>query len=421
MGKRIWMIFVIVMLLGGMCVCFGGVGHAEDESSELADAEFSRLKLIKEAYLKMDKFYYKDIPPQNIGNLFYRCQYIMMSLLKNPSEDYTKNLEQLTYSTINMIVQALKDKTDKYSKFIHKDYLTRVVRENLVSKFSGIGIEIEKKDELFIIAKVYKDSSAEEELVMVGDELIAIEGERVHGWKLPQIEKMLKIKAGEFVELTLRHPEQVESFQVTLECRVIWVPSVTSDYYDDTNIGYIKINKFRNQTAQEFATNLEAVTRTAMTGLIIDLRNNSGGDETQVIEMAGMFLPHDSLVIYFMKKDVGRREERTKREPLSFSYPIVILTNNKTASSAEIFSGVMKHYEKAFLVGTVTNGQGSLKNTIGLSDGSALLLVTSRTYLPDDTTFDQVGISPHVKIEGANVQLQKAIDIIQGRETVEIQ
>lgn len=393
---------------------------SENASEGLGTEELSRLKLVKEAYLKMDRFYYTDIKKENVGNLFYRCQFIMLSILKDPVEGYIENLDRLTYSTLNMIVTALKDKTDEYSKFIHKDLLKRVVRENLVSRFAGIGIEVEKKETLFFIAKVYAKSSAAEEGVVVGDELIAIDGREVTGMTLKEIEGLLKIPNGEYVELELRHPAESQSYTVALECRIIRVPSVSSKYYADTNIGLIQINAFRNETAHEFLTQLNGIGINDMRGLVIDLRGNSGGDETQAVALAGMFLPHDSLVVYFMKKDVGRREERTTRAPLSIDYPVVILTNEKTASSAEILTGVLKHYEKAFVVGTVTDGQGSLKNTIGLSDGSALLLVTSRTFLPDDTTFDQVGIVPHIKVDGEQSQLQKAFDIIEGRESIEL-
>jgi carboxyl-terminal processing protease len=403
--------FVAVLSCASLC-------FSENASGGLGEEEYARLKLVKEAYLKMDKFYYTDIKKENVGNLFYRCQFIMLSILKNPVQDYMEELDRLTYSTLNMIVTALKDKTDAYSKFIHKDLLTRVVRENLTSRFAGIGIEVEKKDARFFIAKVYADSSAEEENVLVGDELIAINATPVAGLDLKEIEGFLKIPNGEFVELELVRPGAPETFTVTLQCRIIRVPSVLSKYYEDTSSGLIHIKGFRNETAAEFSAHLAELERNQMRGLVIDLRGNTGGDETQVVELAGLFLPHDTLVVYFMKKDVGRREERTKRSPQKIDYPVVVLTDEKTASSAEIFAGVLKYYEKAFVVGTVTNGQGSLKNTIGLSDGSALLLVTSRTFLPDDKTFDQIGIVPHIEVRGENAQLQKAFDIIQGREAV---
>ena len=128
--------------------------------------------------------------------------------------------------------------------------------------------------------------------------------------------------------------------------------------------------------------------------------------------MSSLFLETKSLVVYFLKRDIGRTEERTKGDPIDFSYPVVILVDKKTASSSEIFSGVMQHYGKAVLVGTKTSGQGSLKNTIGLSDGSALFLITSRTYLPNDETFDQRGITPDFIVEGKEEQLEKAFEII---------
>ena len=150
-------------------------------------------------------------------------------------------------------------------------------------------------------------------------------------------------------------------------------------------------------------------------GLIIDVRGNSGGDETQAVALSGLFLEKKSVVVYFIKRDVGRQEEKTKSEPIGFTYPIVILVDKKSASSSEIFAGTMRHYQKAVIVGTQTKGQGSLKNTIGLSDGSALFLITSRTYLPNDETFDQVGLTPDFIVKGEKEQREKAFEIIQGK------
>jgi len=263
---------------------------------------------------------------------------------------------------------------------------------------------------------VYKDSSAFEQGVLKGDQLRAINGDEVDGWELSQIEKQLKIPEDATVQLTLLHPQEAVPYDVLLICRIIWIPTVSSEYYDDTQIGYIRINKFRDQTAHEFLKALETLNDNTLKGLVVDVRGNSGGDETQAIALSSLFLPDRSLVIYFVKKDVGRREEKTKGDPLSIDYPLVILIDKKSASSSEIFAGTMQHYGKAFLVGTNTSGHGSLKNTISLSDGSVLFLITSRTYLPNDTTFDRVGLTPDLIVDRKEEQLERAFDFIQGRK-----
>ena len=408
-----------------LCLCIVGITQSlyaqdikesKDKDLAMKSQEMKSLKLIKEAYLKMSKFYYKEVALANVGNLFYRSQFIMMSLLRNLDEEYEKNLDKLTYSTINLIVAALKDSTDEYSKFIHKDYLKRVIRENLKSKFKGIGLEVVKKDVLFFISRVYEDSSAFEAGVLKDDQLLAINGQLVEGWELKQIEKLLKIPEGKTVELTLLHPDETVSYDVTLVCRTIWIPTIESQYYDKEQIGYIQIKKFRDLTAQEFKDALDGLQNEKLIGLIIDVRGNSGGDETQAVALSGLFLEKKSVVVYFIKRDVGRQEEKTKSEPIGFTYPIVILVDKKSASSSEIFAGTMRHYQKAVIVGTQTKGQGSLKNTIGLSDGSALFLITSRTYLPNDETFDQVGLTPDFIVKGEKEQREKAFEIIQGKE-----
>ena len=399
----------LLFLITIFFVC-GNLFAADKEVSE----ERSRLDLIKEAYIKMERFYFKEIDKKSVGNLFYRSQIMMINLLSNPGENYLTSLDKLTYSTINLIVEALKDPSDKYSKFIYRDYLERVVREHLKSNFDGIGIEVEEKAGLFFIAKVYKDSSANEEKVLEGDQLIAINGEKVEGKKLSEIDKQLKIANGKTVKLELVHPQEKDSYVVFLECRIISVPTVSSKYYKEKKIGYIKISRFRDETAKETTEELKVLEKKGIKGLVLDLRGNSGGDETQAVALASMFLAKDSLVVFFVKKDVGRQEERVKGGQRGCDYPIVILVDKKTGSSSEIFSGAMKYYNKAVLVGENTAGYGSLKNTAGLKDGSALFLITSRTYLPDGETFDEVGVSPNFVVQGRESQLEKGFDIISG-------
>lgn len=405
MGRKI-IVLALIFLCCNTLLC------AEEETNGLGGQEKKHLGLIREAYLKMDKFYYKQIEKESVANLFYRCQFIMMRLMQEMGDDYMFNLERLTYSTINMIVQALRDPSDTYSKFIHKDLLTRVVRENLKSSFDGIGIEIKKEEALFFIARVYAGSSADEEGVLKGDQLIAINGESVEGLELDDISKKLNIPKDATVTLSLLHPNQTIPFDVILTCRIIYIPSVTSQYYEDEKAGYIKISSFRDQTTQEFLDTLDELRRSRLRGLIIDMRGNSGGDETQAIALSGLFLEKGSLVVYFLKRGQGRLEEKTNRRPLNLNVPIVILVDEQTGSSAEIFVGGMQYHKRAVLVGQPTKGHGSLKNTIGLSDGSAMLLVTSRTYLPSDETFDQVGIQPDYVVDGGQSQLEKAFDLI---------
>ncbi len=398
--KNCWLLLVFAL--------FFSVAPVSAEVNENAN---KRLKLIKEAYLKMQHFYYKDFDLMKVANLFYRSHVIMVQILAEAETDYEKKLDRLAYSTIATIVDALKDESDDYSKFIHKDYLTRTVRENLVSKFAGIGIEVKKEDDTFLVAKVYKDSSAFEKGIKKGDRLLEIDNESVVGLDLKEIEKKLKRDNGKTVLLKLEGSESL-SYIVELVCRIIWVPSVKGRYYPDNKAAYIKIDSFRNDTYAEFVTEYNKLQEYELIGLIIDLRGNGGGDETQVIKLCASFLPEESLVVYFMKKDVGRREEKTKQVPLKIDLPTVILVDKNSKSSSEMFSGAMQYHEKATVIGQQTAGMGSLKNTIALSDGSALFLVTSRTFLPNGVTYDQVGIKPDILLEDTEMQMTKALELI---------
>lgn len=407
--------FFVAVLLVGFCVL---PAFAANEETSFAEKDY--LRLTREAFFKMDKYYFREIDKKKVGNLFYRCQIMMMNLLQSPAEAYQDNVKSLTYSTLNLMVKALKEKDDGFSKFIYKDYLKRVVREQLKSSFAGIGIEIEKKKDLFFVRTVYKASSASEKGVIAGDRLVSIAGERVSGWELSQIEKRLKIPDGAQIELELMHPGADQSYKVTLSCRIIKVPSVSKKYFEDRDIGLVKVSAFRDNTAEEARNAISSLLANDPQGLILDLRGNGGGDETQAIELSSLFLDKGSLVVYFVKRNVGRANEKTRNEPMGIDLPIVILVDKKTASSAEIFAGAMERHKRAVLVGESTKGYGSLKNTFGLHDGSALFLITSRTYLPDDTTFDKTGLQPNIEVKGSEYQLQKAFDVLSGRVKVSV-
>ncbi len=383
-------------------------------SLELDDAKSFHLKIVKEAYLKMDKHYYKEIDKVKVANMFYKNQYLFFNFLDKSGSDFLSALEDFTYSTVYMMVEALKDKSDTYSKFIRKEYLKRVVRESVKSGFSGIGIEVryEKKGGEFFIAKVYDNSSAYYEGVEVGDKLLEVGGRSVSGLKLGDVEKMLNIPNGDTVKLKLLRPEDNKVYEVKLKCKIIKVPSVEAEFFEDGKIFYFRIKSFRDKTFNEFIKELILLEDKEPKGVILDLRGNGGGDETAVVKLSGIFLKEGSLVCYFLKRGVGRVEERSKGSFINLNLPVVVLVDRNSASSSEIFAGALRYYGKAVIVGENTKGSGSLKNTIPLSDGSALFLITSRTYLPDGATFDGVGIEPDIRTASSEA-LKKGVELIR--------
>jgi len=380
----------------------------------LAKEDVDRLRLISEAYFKLQRHYYREITLSSLEKIFFRLAVISGSVLKNVTTDFDEELDRLVYGTLQWMVLEMRDPTDKFSKFIHHKFLTKVVRENFASKFTGIGIEIEKKEEGFFVTNVYRDSSAAEEGVLVGDKIIRINQEEISEFKLEQVNKLLNIPNKATVLLSILHPGEAQIVDILLTSRIIVVSSVSSKFYEKEKVGYIKIAEFRNETAAEVEGHLDLLIKKKAKGLILDLRGNDGGNMEQAVQISNLFLEAEKLVCFFLKRDVGRQDQKTQSasKDLGEIRKVVILANKKTGSSSEILAGSLRHHKKFLIIGTQTKGMGSLKNTIGLSDGSVLYIITSRTFLPDETTFDAVGLKPDIALENPAEQLQEALKVL---------
>ena len=378
---------------------------------KLSKEEVARLRLIPEAYLKMQQHYYAEIPENRFEQLFYQVEVMAAQIIKDTGGTVDEKLDTLIYGTLEWMVYKLRDKNDTISRFIHKSQLRPVVRENLASRFAGIGIEVEERNGGFFIRTVYANSSAAKEGVLVGDKLLAVNHEDIAALDFSALEKRLTIPSGDTVLLTLLHPGGTTAVDVLLTCTIIVVPSVVSEYYAKERVGYVRIKEFRNETGREVRDHIAAIAHPDMRGLILDLRDNDGGNMEQAVAVCDLFLPPKVLVCYFLKRDVGRRDEYTSNPMLKDAglRNLIILVNNKTGSAAEIVAGALKEYKRARLVGTKTKGTGALKNTIGLSDGSVLYLITSRTYLPNNTTFNEIGIQPDTEEADTKKQLEYAL------------
>jgi carboxyl-terminal processing protease len=194
-----------------------------------------------------------------------------------------------------------------------------------------------------------------------------------------------------------------------------------SFYIKDQNIAYLSLSVFSHNAVQQIEKLLAKANQNKYKALILDLRNNSGGLLTAAIDIAGLFLPIQSLIVTTKEKNnTVTGTYKTKRHSIAKgTVPIFILINNYTASAAEILAGCLQIHSKecadkqksapsaknntnnlmVFLLGTKTFGKGSVQEVIPVENNSAIKITTSLYYLPNDTTIQGVGIEPDFVIE----------------------
>ncbi|OOP55601.1 MAG: hypothetical protein AYP45_13910 [Candidatus Brocadia carolinensis] len=178
-------------------------------------------------------------------------------------------------------------------------------------------------------------------------------------------------------------------------------------------IGYVKIAYFGRRTKEDFVKALKRMKESNLRGLIIDLRNNPGGNLKEATHIMQYFIPNGKLLASFQSKD--RHERYFSQTDEKWSYPLVVLINNTTASSAEIFAATLRYYEKATLVGKKSYGKGTIQKTFPLNHDHSLILTIGKSYAADGATVKDSGIQPDYVVEGEIEQIKFAIKLLEQR------
>jgi carboxyl-terminal processing protease len=306
---------------------------------------------------------------------------------------------------------------DPYSKYLDK-ITWEDLQVRLKAQFGGIGVYIlqDEKGRLKIVSPI-KGTPAYEAGVQNGDIIIRINGESAINMSQDDAVHLLRGEPGTQVVLGIYRESDGKDYEYTIIREIINVPSVEERMLDESPaIGYVKLNQFHAQSAQEMADTLNRLLEDhRMEGLVLDLRGNGGGDFEASLAIASIFLDDQEIV----KVVDARNNETVHRSSAgSINIPMVVLVNGDSASAAEILAGALQDNERAILVGEKTYGKGLVQTIYPLRGGSALKLTTQKYYTPDGIDINEIGISPDYIVEqepGAahDVQLEKAIELVK--------
>ena len=310
---------------------------------------------------------------------------------------------------------------DPYSVYYTKEEFDELT-EDYNGEYSGIGAYISQDQNTMeaYISRPMPESPAEEAGLMPNDYIYKVNGEDVVGLDLNIIVSKIKGPEGTTVDITVKHDNKGEFETITVERRKIEVVRIESEMLED-NIGYIWIYEFENNTDKQFDKAYDKLKADGMEGLIIDLRDNPGGDLDVVTRMADKFLD-EGIIVYTKTKD-GKGDE-FKSDAACEKLPIVIITNGNSASASEILTGSLKERGVAKVVGNTTYGKGIVQALFGLGDGSGLKITESEYYLPNDECIHGVGIKPDYEVDldieayrkdkSNDAQKDKAIEVMKG-------
>lgn len=259
-----------------------------------------------------------------------------------------------------------------------------MVNEELEGSFSGIGVSFNMQTDTILVINVINGGPAEKAGLLPFDRIITINDSVFSGNKTSQakIMKTLRGAKNSTVKLGVKRGNEPDLLYFDVTRGDVPVHSVDVAYEAAEGIGYIKVSKFARNTYNEFITAIAELKQKGCNSFIIDLRNNTGGYMEAAINMINEFMPEGRLIVYTEGKSFPRADVYANGTGTCKDAPIVVLTDEISASASEIFAGAIQDNDRGQIIGRRTYGKGLVQTQIALSDGSALRLTIARYYTP---------------------------------------
>ena len=300
-----------------------------------------------------------------------------------------------------MIAGAINGMLDSLGDQGHTRYLTadqtQRFQEELSGSFEGIGAYVDTQGGLPIIVAPIEGSPAEKAGIRAGDTILRVGGTSTEGLTLDEVVSRIKGPKGTQVKLQVRHTGEESPVDLTITRAEVTVPIVTWRMLPG-QVADIRLSQFAENADTAMRKALDAAKAQGAKALIIDLRDDPGGLLDQAIKVTGLFIPTGKTVLIEAQRDGSTKTYRSDQSNPYLNLPMAVLINGGTASAAEIFAGALQDYGRATLIGVPTAGTGTVLSTIGLGDGSELLLGTAQWQTPKGRYLRREGVSPDVTV-----------------------
>ena len=309
---------------------------------------------------------------------------------------------------------------DLYSTYYTKDEYKEMM-ESSEGVYFGIGAYLQQ-DTTTMQIKVVRPipgSPAERAGLLTDDIIVEVNGEDISEQDINVVVSKIRGEAGTKVKIGIMR--EGEDGMLTFDITRDRVESVTVEYeMMEDKIGYIYLSEFDDVSTGQFIDAMEDLKSQGMDSLILDMRDNPGGNVDVAVDIADYLLP-EGLVVYMEDKN-GHRDEYRSDASHHWDKPIMVLVDENSASAAEILCGALRDFDRATLVGTRTFGKGIVQQILPLGDGSGVKVTIARYYTPNGTCIHGEGFQPDVEVafdrdlymkDGTDTQLQKAIELLK--------
>jgi carboxyl-terminal processing protease len=283
----------------------------------------------------------------------------------------------------------------------HTAYLSpdayKQLKASLEGNFEGIGARLSARKGVPTIMQTMPNSPARKAGLKPGDVLLKVNGKPVVGMSLSLVAATVRGPAGTTVEVTVAREKISAPLNFQIERAKVDIPAVTWRMLPGQPIAHLALMEFARQADVQLREAVQEARQRGVKGLIVDVRGNPGGLKDQAVAVTSEFLK-DGTVFIEQDRDGQRRDVPVKPGGEITDLPMVLLIDEGSASSAEIFAGAIQDHGRGKLVGTKTFGTGTVLRPFKLSDESAILLAVEQWLTPKDRQIWHRGITPDVEV-----------------------
>lgn len=311
------------------------------------------------------------------------------------------DVDKVTYDRlVNHALEGMMAGLDPFSSFIHPEMAQAVEKDDKAGEIPSLGMGVAVRDDGPYIASVAPHGVAEAAGLIPETSLLKIDGHDVKGATMAEWISALHRAPGEISTITVKSRIHPTPEEVKLTHRAVPTRSVAETKMLAEGDGYLRLAMFGRNCAEEVENALDDLEEKGMKRLILDLRENPGGELGETVKILGLFLPPSTTVVTVKGREVKPLEvmKTPARQRRIRKYPIVVLINRMSASASELTSGALQDLKRATIVGETSFGKGSVQQIYPMGGGTGLRLTFAKYYTPADRTPHGTGITPDVLV-----------------------
>ncbi len=300
-------------------------------------------------------------------------------------------------------IDAMLDDLDPYTEFVPESDIEEYKMKYVSTQYGGIGASVFVRDGIITISEVYEGFPAQKNDIRAGDELLEVDGVKLSRKKDEDVSAMLKGPKGTKLKILIKRNNNNTPIEKIFNREEIKQNNVSYSSVLEQEIGYIKLDRFLENSAEEVKDALHQILKSKPKGLILDLRYNGGGILTEAVKIVNLFVAKNIEIV----AQKGRNIEnpivyKTTKDPIAADIPLVVLINAHSASASEIVAGSLQDLDRAVLIGQRSFGKGLVQQTFNLPYNTLVKMTVAKYYLPSGRCIQSLDYSNKTNNGSAN-------------------